>query len=142
MLLYINIHRKKKQFVVQLFFSLVLFSDEIRKSRGTKLNGKKLNDDRQIFKYIICIFFDGTLCNLIAGVTVSIFRKKCYQFSLFPFINTTSQRKIFIYSTYPFLLQPLPCASTHLLINHTFSWKSKLKLQAFFSRCKIFSNKT
>ena len=72
-------------------------------------------------------FFDCTLCNLIAGVTVSILRKKCFPFPSFPFINTPSQMKIFIYSTYPFVLQPIPCWPTDFLINYIFSWKSKLK---------------
>ena len=55
--------------------------------------------------------------------------------------------KIFIYSTFPFLLPPTPCPSTALLINHVYSWKSKLKhtvvdiLRAFL-KCKIFVKKT
>ena len=63
-----------------------------------------------------------TLFNLIEGVG------RMNSFILFPVINTlpsNDQMKIFIYSTYPFLLQP-PILPTEL-INHVFSWKSKLK---------------
>ena len=35
--------------------------------------------------------------------------------------------KIFIYSNYSFLLQPSFLPTQPLLINHIFSWKSKLK---------------
>ena len=79
-------------------------------------------------------------CNLIAE-TVPVLRKNYYPFPPFPFINTPSQMKIFIYSNYPFSLQSSPCPSTLLFINHIFSWKSKLKhtsahITCFFSRYK------
>ena len=35
--------------------------------------------------------------------------------------------KIIIYSTYHFLLEPSTCPPTPILINHIFSWKSKIK---------------
>ena len=50
--------------------------------------------------------------------------------------------KIFIYSTSPFLLQTPSLLIESLLINHIFSWKSKLKHTCFFPRSKIFTSKT
>ena len=46
---------------VHIFFGLVLLSVEMHKRREKKLTGKNLNVDRQF------LFFDGNLCNLIAG---------------------------------------------------------------------------
>ena len=79
-------------------------------------------------------------------------RKICNPPALLQFINTSSpvphsQIIIFIYFTYPILL--LSCPPNPLLINHVFSWKTKLKHTGvditcffYFSRCKIFTNKT
>ena len=53
-------------FKLNIFFSLLLFSVEIHKRTGKKLTGKKINLDRQFFKYVICILIYFTLCNLIA----------------------------------------------------------------------------
>ena len=48
------------------------------------------------------------------AVAVPILRKNCHPFSTFPFINTPSQMKICIYSTFPlFITTPLP-ARDHL----------------------------
>ena len=49
--------------------------------------------------------------------------------------------KIFIYSTYPFLLQPPFLPTNPLLINHIIFWKSKLKhtgadIMCFFQDAK------
>ena len=85
-------------------------------------------------------------------------------FTHFHLLTSPSQMKIFIYSTYLFLLQLPPCLTIlilinhisswkitsppHLiLINHISSWKSKIKhmgvdITYFFSRCKNFTNKT
>ena len=46
--------------------------------------------------------------------------------------------------TYTFLVEPPPCPPTSLLINHIFSWKSKLKhtgvdITCLFSECKILT---
>ena len=89
-----------------------------------------------------------TLFNLITGrrevEAIPTLRKNCSPFTLFLFVNnplSNDQMKVFKYSIYTFLpTQPL-------LINHIFSWKSKLKhtgvdITCFFSRCKIFTNKT
>ena len=45
----------------------------------------------------------------------------------FAFVNSPSQMKVFMYSIHAFLLQLLPYFTTLLLINHIFSWKSKLR---------------
>ena len=63
---------------------------------------------------------------------IPILRKICYPFSQFPFINIPTQMKIFLYSTYPLFL-----------MNHIFSWKSKLKhtnvdITYFFQYAKRF----
>ena len=80
------------------------------------------------FCFLTVLYFYVCLWNLIAGWgSIPIYKKNCYPFPPFPFINTPFQMKVFIYSTYPFLLQPAPCPPTHFLINHIFSWKSKLK---------------
>ena len=109
-------------FKLGIFFSLVLFSFEMYNRSGKKLTRKNLNVDRLFFKNVLCV----TLLQEGEGGSTN-FRKNCLSFLRFPFINTSSQIKIFIYSTYPFLLQPPPCPSTALLINHIYSWKSKLK---------------
>ena len=86
-------------------------------------------------------FFDVNLFDLIAGqkigvvvvvvvvvVAIPILTKNCNPFSLFSFINTplsNDRIKIFIYSTYPILLQPPFLPTQPLLINHIFPWKSK-----------------
>ena len=38
-----------------MFFSVVLFSNQMHKIREKKLTGKKINLDREIFKDVICI---------------------------------------------------------------------------------------
>ena len=48
--------------------------------------------------------------------------------------------KIFMYSTYPFLLQHRPCPPTVLLKNNIYSWKSKLKHTGVDIKC-FFVNK-
>ena len=75
------------------------------------------------------------------GAVVLILTKNCHPF---PFIYTTSRMKtltylymkifiyltdfyIFTYFTYPFLLKLPSLPPTSLLINHIFSWKSRLK---------------
>ena len=98
-------------FKLNIIFSLVLFSVKIHKRRGKRLTSEKLNVNRQFFKYVICIFFfffflDITLCNPIVGARQYQFLEKTHLFHLFPFVKTfPNQIKIFIYSTYPFLLQ-------------------------------------
>ena len=126
---------------LSIFFSLVLFSIERLNRSRKKLTGKKIKCQQAVLQRC-------TLCNLIAGGgrTVPILRKNCPTFPPFPFINTSSQMKIFIYSTHPFLLQPRPCLPTVLLINNTYSWKSKLKHTGVDIKCflinKVFINKT
>ena len=95
-------------FKLNIIFSLVLFSVKIHKRRGKRLTSEKLNVNRQFFK-----------CR---GETVPILRKNCHLFHLFPFVKTfPNQIKIFIYSTYPFLLQTpslpayAPFNQSHLL---------------------------
>ena len=84
-----------------IFFSLVLFSFEMHNRSRKKLSRKKLNFDR--------VLQQCTLCNLIVGGggVVPVLKKNCYLFPPLPFINTSSQMKIFMYSTYSFLLQLL-----------------------------------
>ena len=91
------------QSMAKIFFSLVLFSDEMHKRREKRLKG-----------------------------TIPILRKICYPFSPFLFINIPTQIKIFLYSIYPLFL-----------MNHIFSWKSKLKhtnvdITYFFQYAKCF----
>ena len=47
--------------------------------------------------------------------------------------------KIFIYFTYPFLLQPRPCPPTVLLINNIYSWKSKFKHTGVDIKCFLLT---
>ena len=115
-------------FKLNIIFSLVLFSVKIHKRRGKRLTSEKLNVNRQFFKYVICIFFFffffwfySVLPNC-RGETVPILRKNCHLFHLFPFVKTfPNQIKIFVYSTYPFLLQTpslpayAPFNQSHLL---------------------------
>ena len=89
-----------------------------------------------------------TLCNLIAGGgrAVPILRKKCHSFPPTPLISNSSQMRIFIYSTYRFLLQPPSLLRTVLLTNNIYSQKSKLKHTSVDIKCffvnKIFVNET
>ena len=62
-------------------------------------------------------------------------------FSYFHVITPQSQMKIFMYFTYLFLLEAPLCPQIFLLINHIFSWKSKLKhtvvdIECFFQVAK------
>ena len=88
---------------------------------GTLLNS--VIDDLQRcnlhFLMVLCV-------TLLQRGSVPVLRKKYYPFPPFPF-NIPSQMKIVIYSTYHFLLQPPTCPPTPFLINHIFSWESKLK---------------
>ena len=104
---------------LSIFFRLVLFSLKMYNRSGKKLIGKNC---RQFFKDVLSV----TLLLEEGGGegAVPILRKNCRPFPRFPFINTSSQMKIFIYFTYPFLLQLPP--PTALLINHMYSWKSEL----------------
>ena len=123
-------------FKLSVFFSLVLFSVGIQKRRGKKPTGKILN--------VESTFCDVTLCKLIAGGTGPINKKNNQPFYQSPFIKTAPKMKIFIHSTYPFFTRNplLACPPAYLLINHIFSWKSKLKptgvdITCLVSRCKI-----
>ena len=52
---------------------------------------------------------------------------------------SNDQMKIFIYSSYPFLLQLLSCPPNSLLINHIFYWERKLQhvdITRFFKDAK------
>ena len=125
--------------LVQIKHFLQLSSFFYRDSQTKrKKTNRELNVDRQFFKDVI-YFFNATMCNLIVGGTAPILRKNCHPFHPFPIYYTTpSKMKIFIHSTYPFLLE-VPSS----LINHIFSCKSNtgLDIASFLSRCKIF-NKT
>ena len=126
---------------LSIFFSLVLFSLEIHNRSRKKLTGKKLNVDRHFFKDVICV----TLLQE-GGGAVPILRKNCHPFPPFPFINTSSQMKIFYIPRTPFYYNLRPCPPTVLLINNIYFWKSKLKhtgvdITCFFVN-KIFVNKT
>ena len=72
---------------------------------------------------------------------VPILRKIYHSFPHFHLLISTSPMKIFIYSTYPFLLQHPLCPSILILTNHIFFWKSKLKhmgvdITCFFQHAK------
>ena len=111
-------------FKLSIFFSLVLFSLEMYTRSGEKITRKKENVDRLLFKDTLCVTLlqkTGGGGGGWRGRAVSIFRKNCLPFPRFPFINTSSQMEAFIYPTYPILLQPSPCSSTALLINHIYS---------------------
>ena len=75
---------------------------------------------------------------------ISILWKNCNQFGLFPFMNTPSQiiklSFLHIPST-PFYYNLSFCPPNPLLINHIFSWKSKLKHRGVDIMCLfIFSH--
>ena len=95
---------------LKIFFSLVLFSLDIHHRSRKKLIGKKLNVDRQFFKDVLYVIL------LQEGVGQYQFLGNCHPFPPFPFISTSSQMKIFIYSTNPFLLQP-PSLPAHRPFN-------------------------
>ena len=88
---------------------------------GKKLTEKNLNVNKQFFKDVLYV----TLLQEEVGQYQ--FLEKLPSISPFPLINTSSQMKIFIYSTYPFHYNPRPCLATVLLINKIYSWKSILK---------------
>ena len=112
--------------------SLVLFfcqnpqrkrkKEKMHKRKKKKLTTKKLNVARQFLKHLIRIF-DATLCNLTAGAGQYQFLEKNYHpihlFSLTA--HSHSNEGFYIYFTHPSLPTPPP------FINHTISWKSKLK---------------
>ena len=95
---------------LKIFFSLVLFSLDIHHRSRKKLIGKKLNVDRQFFKDVLYVIL------LQERVGQYQFLGNCHPFPPFPFISTSSQMKIFIYSTNPFLLQP-PSLPAHRPFN-------------------------
>ena len=107
---------------LSICFSLVLFSLEMHSRSGKKLTEKKIKSRSTVLQ--TC-----TLCNLIAGGggAVPILRKNCHPFPPFPFINTSSQMKIFYIPRTPFYYNLRPCPPTVLLINNIYFWKSKLK---------------
>ena len=125
---------------LSIFFTLVLFALEMHTRSRKELTEKKLNVDTVLQRF--------TLCNLIArgGGAVPFPRKNCHPFPPFPFINTSSQMKIFYIPRTPFYYNLRPCPPTVLLINNIYFWKSKLKhtgvdITCFFVN-KIFVNKT
>ena len=85
------------------------FRLKFTKERGKKLPGLNLNVDRQFFKDVICIFY-VTLFNLTTEGwgQYQFLGKIATHLPYFHLLTPLSkdQIKIFIYSTYPFLLQP------------------------------------
>ena len=52
--------------VFNFYSTWFYFLSKSTKERGKKQTGKNLNIDRQFLKDAICIFFNVTLCNLVA----------------------------------------------------------------------------
>ena len=75
---------------------------------------------------------------------ISILWKNCNQFGLFPFMNTPSQiiklSFLHIPST-PLYYNLSFCPPNPLIINHIFSWKSKLKHTGVDIMCSFFKIK-
>ena len=104
---------------ISIFFSLVLFSLEMDNKSRKKLTGKKLNVDRQFFKDVLCVI------SLQEGVGSGNSWEKLTLISSISIYShlLSSQMKIFMYSSYPFLLQPPSLPPPVLLINNIYSWK-------------------
>ena len=66
---------------------------------------------------------------------IPILKKNFNPFALFPFINNPSEMEIFIYSTYPFLLQPSLLLTEPTFNQSNFIWKSKVNNAAVDITC-------
>ena len=88
-----------------------------------------------------------TLYNLIAGWTATTLQKNCYPFHPFLFIITPIPNEDLYTFHLPLYIRTPTYPPSSLLINHIFSWKTKLQhtgldIMSFLSRCKICTNKT
>ena len=116
------------------------------KGREKKVIGESLNLYKQFFKDVICIFWCYSVWpNCRGSGTQQFLGKSAAHFPYFYLVTLLSNDQInnFTYSTYLFLLQPSSLLIKPLLINHIFSWKSKLwhtgaDIACFFPKMQIF----
>ena len=114
---YLNKRVDKKSNSVFIFLKLFHFSLWLKLSiflvgsifsLNSQQEQKKGNREKNKCRQTVlqrCTLF--TLFIAGEGTAVTILRKNCHPFPPFPFIKTSFQIKIFVYSTYSFLLQLL-----------------------------------
>ena len=112
-------------FKLSIFFSLALFSLELYNRSVKKLTWKKLNLDRQFFKNVLCV----TLLQEERGVggQYQFLGKIVTHFPGFHLLIPLLKWRFLYIPPIPFYYNPPPCPPTTLLVNHIYSWKSKLK---------------